>query len=179
MSGWHVIIDQDGGVRQVASLDGEDVDGRQVHEVDRPGDLALEVFDGGHGWTDNMPAVRAALSDEIDRQREARQQEKLTGGTAKALVYAQKAREVDLYRSTPGVTRTAAEIERDFPAAAAEMAVTGDSLETVITRIGAAAAAANAAVFRLDALATCAKEGVRNAATAAAARAAAVVDWPA
>lgn len=165
MTKWWILIAPDGGIRQVSSCAGEDVDGCEVIEVDRRGDLSTEVWDRQDArWIDDMPAVSARAVASIDERREQEQLKLLTTGTAKAMVYAIKAGEADRFRAlgADGVSAMSAEdAAAAFPAAAAEAVRSGESLIDVLRRISDAVLEVNGEVFRIDAIATVAKAQVR------------------
>lgn len=180
MTNWYVIEGAGAPPRQVQSVDGEDVDGKTVTLMDRCGDLAIEKPEAGV-WVPRMPELRERLAAQIDAQRERTQQAQLTPGSAKAMVYAQKARERDRFEELGAAAVAAmspAEREQRFPAASAEASVTGEPVETVLARIVEASDRANAIVYQADAIATCAKARIRAATTAEEAHAAADVEWP-
>jgi hypothetical protein len=178
---WFVIVDGD-VVRQVTSLKGEDVKGKQVIEAARRGDLQVETIAEDGTWTCDVDAVRGRAMDVIDQEREQRQQVVLTAGTAKAIVYAQKGREVDRYarmaREDVESLSPSQSWER-FPAAMAELEEGGGTLIEILDRFTAGAARANAVVFQIEAVATAAKRAIRSAVTPESIKAAANVTWPA
>lgn len=173
-----VIVSPDGTMRQVESMDGESSDGKAVYATDRLGNPETERFDvEQEAWVPDVDAVRARALAEIDRQREAAQASVLTPGAAKSMIYAQKVREVANWRRMDPEERGWAVPATSFPAASAEAEATGEDLEVVMNRIGAAADAATCFVYRIEALAVTAKAAVRAAASVEEIATAADVDW--
>lgn len=174
---WWIIENDDGSYRQVVT-NGEHPstvgEPGRAHAMGRRGDLTFETPDVVTGaWSDNMASVRARLISKIEQDRIAAQDALVSPGEGKKLVYTQKnAEQQDYYKNGD----TPANSHR-FPAAYAEMNVTGDSLATVMIRFKAGAELANGRLYRFDALAQKAKKDVEAAATAAEAEAAAEVDW--
>lgn len=153
-----------------------------AYEVPRFGDPARERYVVGTGWVTDMNLLRARLLDQIDDRRETEQMKYMTAGGAKKVVYRQKDTEVKDYRglTLQAVTSLlsnllAARIR--FPAAYAQMDVTGETLDAVIKQFEAGANNSNPKVYKLDALAQKAKLAVKAATTEAAAVAAANVNW--
>jgi hypothetical protein len=174
---WWLIENDDGSYRQVVtggqhpSTVGEP--GR-AHLMDRRGDLTFETPDLVSGtWTDNMDTVRVRLLAKLEEDRIKAQDSLVSPGDGKKLIYAQKnAEQRDYY----GNGATPANRGR-FPAAYAEMDVTGDKLAAVMTRFKAGADQTNGKLYRFDALAKKAKKDIQSATTAAKAEAALQVDW--
>lgn len=151
-----------------------------AYEVPRFGDLARERYVIGTGWASDMALIRARLLDQVDDQREANQMLYLTTGGAKKMVYTQKSREVIDFRALGATVLAALNLEARrarFPAAMAEVDLTGATLATVIARFESAALTANANVMRIEALAQRAKEQIKAATTEGTAKAAAAVVW--
>ncbi len=154
--------------------------GYQAHEVARFGDQARETFTPAKGWSVSLELVKAKLLDTLDDQREAAQMGYLTQGGAKKLVYMQKAREVIDFRSLGSAVVAALNLEGRrvrFPAAMAEVDLTGATLASVIAKFEAGAASSNANVMRLEAIAQAAKEKIKAATSEATAKTAAAVNW--
>lgn len=183
-----VISDRSGGFRQVATGGnhprdaGEDVQGKTVKQMVRQGRLDCERPNLNTGeWSLELDALREAAMARIDDEREQQQLEHLTPGAAKSFVYAQKAIEVEMMRiaGVDAVDAIAAEdlAAAGYPAAAAQAVLTGDRASEIIEQFAAGAAAARAAVMRIEALAQASKAAVRRAETIKAVEAAAVVDW--
>jgi hypothetical protein len=140
----------------------------------RRGDLTFEVPNLQTGeWSDAMAPVRAHQIKKIEAERQAAQDALLSPGDGKKLVYTQKnAEQLDYYAngSTPDT--------RDrFPAAYAEMDISGVSLAEAIAQFKAGAEAVNGQLYRFDALALKAKRDVEKAETAAEAELASQITW--
>lgn len=173
-----VIVSKDGTMRQVESMAGESRRGKKVYTTDRLGNPEFEQFDiEQQAWVPDLGAARRRAIAAIDQCREERQATVLTPGAAKSMIYAQKVREVANWRAMDPETRAWVDPAQTFPAAAAEAAASGEDLDTVMNRIAAAADAATAHVYRIEALAVTAKAAVRAAGTADEVAAAAEVDW--
>jgi hypothetical protein len=174
---WWLIENDDGSHRQVATDGSHPSTVGEVGEafqMSRRGDLTLETANAETGlWSDNMVAVRERLIRKVDEERQAAQDALLSHGDGKKLVYVQKnAEQLDYYLNgaTPAL--------RDrFPAAYAEMDVSGEDLATVIAKFKAGAEAANQKLYTFDALFHHAKKQIQDATTASEAEAAASVDW--
>lgn len=170
-----LIIDEQGRYRQVQTVTespyeaGEDVAGKTVIEMDRFGDLTFEVPDLAAGvWVPSMPLLRDRLISAIEEDREISQMQHLTPGPAKSFVYSQKAAEVRRYAVDPTGT---------FPAAEAEMALTGDTLAQVIARFEAGMQASLSSVLEIEARAQSAKDAIREAETPEGALTASELYW--
>lgn len=177
---WHVILDGD-VVRQVASIEGEDVEGKTVIETTRCGNLRYETIDSDGTWHDRIDVLRVDAIAKIDQEREGAQQALMTAGSAKAMVYAQKSREADRYLSLDAPAFAALSGSQRwarFPAAMAETEQTGAALGTVLDGIVEAASYTNTILYRIDAMAVAAKQAVRAAETRAEIDAAATIVWP-
>jgi hypothetical protein len=165
MTQWYLIAGDDGAHRQVMSLEGENVDGKQVVELRRRGDLATEAVDLGTGrWVPNIEALRTAACCEIDAAREAAQTALMTPGTAKAIMYRQKAKELQHWRADPKLSAglNASDAAALYPAAAAEAEAGGETIADVMARIGAAIDAINPTIYAIEANAMVAKRKVAD-----------------
>lgn len=186
---WWIIKDNaSGALRQVLvttggdpSTVGEDMTGKTGYQMVRRGDMDNEIPNLTAGtWSDNLAFVKANLLSTIDTQRETNQMMWLTTGGAKKMIYNQKAYEIINYRSLGSAAVALLNLQDQrarFPAAFAEMDLTGDNLATVIARFSAGADSANTKAYKIEALAQRAKRGVNAATTTAAAIAAANVNW--
>lgn len=182
---WWLISGPNGDSRQVVtdgetpSDAGEDVTNKSVVMTDRRGDPSIETVKNGK-WVVDLDVLKDKLLAQIDSQREQRQMEFLTRGNAKSMVYTQKAKEVVDYKDLDAAVLadlSLASLRQRFPAAMAEVDLTGTPLATVIANVEAASAAANAKVWKIEALTQKAKTAVKAATTEAAARAAANINW--
>lgn len=160
---------------------GEDMTGRTATEMDRPGSLHLETPNLETGtWIDDVAAIKAMLIARIDADREALQKTLITRGTAKAVVYAQKASELANYQILGSAAVAAMTVEQRaamFPAATAETIVTGETLADVLARIQAGVTASGSEMYRVEAIAQAAKIAVRAAVDKEAAYSAADFEW--
>tara|TARA_Y100001001_G_scaffold163884_2_gene194234 strand:+ start:1180 stop:1725 length:546 start_codon:yes stop_codon:yes gene_type:complete len=106
-----------------------DTDGKEVVEVEEFKSQEFYSFDPAVGWVENLEKVKQKAILAINSRREYLQSKYLTGGVAKAQVYAQKNAEVIKADATVGVL-----LEEDFPFAATEANVTGETISQVIER---------------------------------------------
>jgi hypothetical protein len=169
-----LIIDENDRYRQVQTDTetpveaGEDVAGKTVIEMDRFGDLSFEIPNLTLGvWEASVPLLADRLIAAIEEDREKVQMAYLTPGLAKTFIYGQKALEVERFQTNPSGS---------FPAAEAEAALTGETVDMVIARF-AAGIAASETVLAIEARAQHAKALIRSAATANEALIASEVYW--
>jgi hypothetical protein len=155
-----------------------------IYLGDHPDGLPTELTKvEGDNVVIDLNAAKAQLQDRIERAREAAQEKVLTGGGAKAAVYAAKATEVHDFRnliSTTALTAlSAAQRRARFPYAMAEADLTGDTLAVVMARFEAGVVASRKEVARVEALAQRAKRNIAAAADWSAIQQAAAVDFSA
>lgn len=155
--------------------------GKRMAATPRLIDPTLERWNWTTGKVEPMlDAWRTRLCAEIDCQREDARRPYMTQLLGQSFVYAAKGREADTYRSLAiNVLSSLTMMQRlqRFPLAMAEVDATGDTLATVIARYQAGQDASNAAIGRIEALATRAKAAIRGATNLDAMKAAAAVQW--
>lgn len=187
MTQWWLIVGSDNTYRQVQtdgvdpSKAGEDLTGKKAYRMNRRGDFTSETPNLVAGtWSENLPAVKAALLNKIDDQRETEQMRYLTPGGAKKMVYMQKSKEALDFRALGSAVIATLNLETQrvkFPAAMAQVDATGATLTSVIAEFEAGANTANTKVLKVEALAQKAKAAIKAATSAGQARAAAIVNW--
>ena len=165
------------GVRQVVTDGGHPSSfgetGTAV-QMTRRGNLSFELPNlSTGGWEDNIPALKVKALSDVDEKRQKLQDVYVSPGEGKKVVYAQKnAEQRDYYANGPTPVT-----EDRFPAALAEVAVTGDTLAVVIARFKAGVDASTKAMCLLDAIASKAKTDIQAATTKSEIEAALPV-WP-
>lgn len=153
--------------------------GQSAVKVDRFGDMGREKLIAGK-WQMDMTLLKPKLLDQIDDRRETEQMKYLTTGGAKKMVYTQKAAERKDYRALGSAAIALLNLTAQrtrFPAAFAEVDMTGDTLAVVMARFETGENNSNAKVYKLEAIAQKAKLAVKAATTEAAAIAAANPNW--
>lgn len=174
-------------LKRVASTDGENMSGKSS-VADPPG-----YSDITHRWDATTKQMVADVSradgpvcSPIDAERAVRRMPYLTMIQGQEFIYAMKALEVSNWYSLGGSVAailtavgllSTAQKNARFRFALKEAAVTGDTLQTVIARFEAGAAAALDPLADIDARAVTAKRAVRAASTMQAKQAAANVSW--
>jgi hypothetical protein len=143
-------------------------------------DLAVQSWSGS-AWVEDPAKVEAILVAAVKAEAERRKMLVRSPGSGKGAEYRRKRDE-----ATASATVLAAVLNaltkpaalQQYPAAAMEAQLTGESLATVLTRYREASAAADTEVLRLAAVEWAGTKAIKAAATAAAKRAAATaISW--
>lgn len=155
-------------------------DGSLVYSDGYP-DSAIEPLPANYYDALDLASEEVRLIAAIDRKREAQRAAVMTQGVGQSYAYAQKAQEVYDYRNVVGsilAALTTPQRTARYPFAMAEVAATGDSLATVISRFEAGMALSRTKIAKIEAIATKAKRAIRAASTTSAKQAAyAAVTW--
>jgi hypothetical protein len=120
-----------------------------------------------------IDTLKLTLTTQVDAEAEATRLLWITPGSGQALTYEQKRIEAERMATDPAPQPEA------YPMLAAEVGITADTLGAVGALVRARAAAWTAVAAQIESLRLQAKAAVMAANTAAEARAAAAVQWPA
>lgn len=162
-------------------------DGKYILRASQPKTFAVQLVGAVRSEPVIVEAIYAAdveasLISQIDTECERRVMLTMTRGGGKKYSYNRKAAEVETSKGVlPTVLNALSLVDRQkkYPFAAAEMALSGETLSAVLARFAAGTAVADSKVAAIEAAAVIAKRALRAATNLSAKRAAAVVAWPA